>query len=228
MTIEMLGAKFGRLTVISHAGHKGSALCWLCRCECGKEKVVRGNDLRSKNTTSCGCLRVELGRERGSGSRKHGESANGGSNSVEYQAWAQMLTRCRNPKDKRYPDYGGRGIAVCERWHVYENFLADMGRRPVNEPGRRMYSLDRINNDGNYEPDNCRWATSKEQNNNQRRRKAAPPQRLIEIDGVSRTLTEWTTLTGVPRKTFYNRCTAGKSLKEALGVQDAPAVLNEG
>jgi hypothetical protein len=124
--------------------------------------IKAGSALRSGNTKSCGCLRRELGRAHGIASKRHGEGASG-RETPEYRAWAAMLCRCRNPRHKSYADYGGRGVTVCERWRAYENFLADMGRRPD-----RFHSLDRINNAGNYEPGNCRWATWEEQNTNRR------------------------------------------------------------
>lgn len=122
-----------------------------------------------------------------------------------------MLARCENPRHKCYKNYGARGIAVCERWHSFENFLADMGRRPPNPPGRRVWSLDRKENDGDYEPGNCRWATSSQQTSNQRH-----ATRLITIGGVVRGLTEWLAHFGVNRGTFYSRVERGLSAEEAL------------
>jgi hypothetical protein len=129
-----------------------SRTAWLCRCRCGSEKIVEGSNLRSGRSTSCGCLRTEL-------QTKHGLWTD-----PRYCAYYAMLRRCYNPNHSRYADYGGRGIAVCQRWREsLEVFAADVGPRPA--PG---YSLDRIDNDGNYEPDNVRWATAAEQIANQR------------------------------------------------------------
>jgi hypothetical protein len=168
--IDLKGQKFGRWTVVELCAQRrnGQAL-WRCRCDCGGEKDVASFVLRAGNSVSCGCYRVEHGRKHGAViNRRHGEGSNG-KESAEYRTWSQMLTRCENAQHPQFPDYGGRGITVCERWHTYENFLTDMGRRPP--PGAEgAFSIDRKNNDDNYEPGNCRWATRVEQNNNRRPR----------------------------------------------------------
>jgi hypothetical protein len=154
---DIAGQRFGRL-VAERFSHKAKgAPYWLCRCDCGAETVVRIYALLDAHTFSCGCQR----RERLT-TRTHG-CAPRGKVSATYRCWQAMKSRCFNPRNKAWKHYGGRGITVCERWLVFENFLADMGERP---PGK---TLDRINNDGNYEPGNCRWATQSEQVNNSRR-----------------------------------------------------------
>lgn len=154
------GDVFGRLTVIEGAGQgKRGKRMSRCQCECGNIHIASNNGLRTGRTRSCGCLREEGRRLL---TRTHGESSR--NRTVEYCAWAGMLGRCRNPRNAKWEHYGGRGIAVCERWQSYENFLADMGRKPSPQ-----HSLDRIDVDGDYTPENCRWATATEQRCNQRR-----------------------------------------------------------
>lgn len=168
--IALEGMTFGRLSVLRRSPRKdsdGRMRRWVCRCECGEQAVVRSTLLTQGLTKSCGCLRTEKFRER---LTKHG-----GAHTLAYSSYTSMLARCGNPSAVGYEHYGGRGITVCERWHKFENFLADMGER-----AHQGLSLDRVDPDGNYEPSNCRWATRSEQAQTTRkaiaRRAGAQPQ----------------------------------------------------
>lgn len=145
------GDIFNRLTVIEQSETKNYHLHWLCQCECGNTKIVKGHNLKNGHTKSCGCLNIERG-------TAHGMSA-----IAEYHVWNAMIQRCNNSNNNNYKNYGGRGISVCNRWLEIENFMADMGERPTSN-----HQIDRIDNNGNYEPNNCRWVTQSENMRNTR------------------------------------------------------------
>ena len=148
--IDLTGRRFGRLLVISFHSSQNYISKWLCRCDCGTEKVINGGNLTTGKVVSCGCYRIEK-------HTKHNMSY-----SPEYLAWAGIKSRCYNPKAPRYPNYGERGITVCNRWlESFENFYADIGDRPSKD-----YSIERLDVNGNYEPFNCKWATRFEQQRN--------------------------------------------------------------
>ena len=166
--LQWVGLKFGRLTVVDDLGNSRVA----CLCDCGLSVFVRCQSLRTGNTQSCGCLKIERAQQNlPAPIRTHGE-AQRGKHTREYRIWIDMKSRCFNPLNKHWNDYGGRGITICDRWMDFSNFLADMGRRPSG------LSIDRINNDGNYEPNNCRWATAKEQQHNQRKHRKNQKRRI--------------------------------------------------
>ena len=153
--LDLNGKTFGRLTAIS-VTKKGirNKRAWVCQCECGSEVILQTSMLMSGHTRSCGCLHRE---EVGNMSRSHGLSQ-----TPEYNVWMNMKARCSNPNNDHYKYYGGRGIRVCERWRTsFEDFLHDMGSKPAAK-----HSIDRMNNDGNYTKENCRWATANEQARN--------------------------------------------------------------
>ena len=164
--IDLTGQRFGRLAAIAYVGRS-----WLCKCDCGSETVILTSSLRSGRTQSCGCLKREKLREK--------LTTHGCSGMKAYSSWVDMKDRCLNHHNSDYKNYGGRGIQVCKRWLKFENFLENMGERP------KSLTLDRINNDGNYEPGNCRWATQTEQNRNSRHN------RWIEYQGETKRLIDW-------------------------------------
>ena len=157
--IDLTGKRFGRLLVVEKSESKNGYAAWLCRCDCGNEKIISGNELRKGKAKSCGCLRKEVATKT---FIKHGKT-----NTLLYEVWKSMKARCNNLNNKRYSSYGGRGITVCDEWR--ESFQAFYDWAMINGY-REGLSIDRIDNDGNYEPSNCRWATASEQQKNKRKK----------------------------------------------------------
>jgi hypothetical protein len=196
--IDITGERFGRLVALS-AHSYGKQTRWNCVCDCGERRVVLLSQLRDGKTQSCGCLHIE----RVKAARTHGMAS-----SPEYTVWRSMLDRCRNPNGATYARYGGRGIAVCARWQgSFEAFYADMGPRPSPE-----HSIDRIDNSGNYEPGNCRWATHTEQALNKRNN------RFIEWNGARLTVTQWAGRIGVSQSALSHRLSRGEDPCAALSA----------
>lgn len=177
----------------------------ICNCDCGTVGfVAKGYNVRKGFTKSCGCARaIFVSRNRA----VHGDSRRSGK-APEFDAWARMLYRCFNPNSKNYKDYGGRGITVCAEWtDSYEAFLAHIGRRPS-----AAHQLDRIQNSGNYEPGNIRWATRKEQCRNRR------SSRMITAFGATRTMAEWVERTGIDQPTLWQRLKRGWTVERSLST----------
>lgn len=206
--LDLTGQRFGRLLAVrAIPGSRNKPRRWLCRCDCGNEVEVITGDLRNGNTTSCGCYIRELHADR---LRIHGMSK-----TTTYNVWASMLQRCNNPNSDKYQYYGGRGITVCERWHVFENFLADMGERPS-----KNHSIDRIDNDREYGPDNCRWTTMRRQNRNRRSNIE------IEYQGETMCLVDWADRLGLKYETVRQRIqNQGWSVENAFSHPIKPREL---
>lgn len=180
---NLIGLRFNRLIVLSRAGSNGGRALWQCRCDCGNTTTVPGKSLLNGNTGGCGCQ---------TGGFVHGQYK-----SAEFRAWNDMRRRCNNTNAQRYPRYGARGITVCDRWNEFLAFLADMGPRPDGA------TLDRVNNDGDYEPGNCRWATRKQQQRNNSRNVT------LTLNGKIMTVVEWSELLGIKAVTLHGRIRKG-------------------
>jgi len=197
-SIDLTGVRFGRLLVLGVSSTKiyERQLAWDCLCSCGVIKPVLTCTLKSGSTKSCGCLKREC---KPPVRYTHGLSKYSG-----IKVWEGMLRRCQNKKDKNYMLYGGRGIKVCDRWLDPKNFAEDMGEKPNG------YSLDRIDPNGDYCPENCRWATPAEQGANKR------TNRMIEHEGETLHLAEWCRRLGMKPSTVFNRISSGMSPSLAL------------
>jgi len=200
---DVSGLRFGSLTVLEMNGRVltpcGSVkTTYKCLCDCGNIKTTKRSNLVNGYTKSCGCLAKKILFKR---NFKHGMV-----NTPEYRTWRNMLDRCINEKNRHYKSYGGRGIIVCERWSKsFENFYKDMGERPKGN------SIDRINPDGNYEPENCRWATKLTQARNKRK------SRIIEYKGQTKPLKEWANILGINYFTLHSRLhKLNKTIEEAF------------
>jgi hypothetical protein len=179
--------KFGRLTVIAFSHRKNEKCYWKCQCICSNITYVHTSNLIREHTQSCGCLHKE---RISIFNKTHGMSCE-----PEYNTWVNMKRRCYEHNNKSYSEYGGRGIKVYKRWfNSFENFYKDMGDRPSPK-----HSIDRIDNNGNYEPDNCRWATKKEQNNNTRKNIK------ITFNNNIHTISQWSQILNINEGTLRNR-----------------------
>jgi len=197
--IDLTGQRFGRLVALHQdIREKPGRAYWVCLCDCGKETTVRGGNLRSGDTRSCGCLSREVAQQRAT---THGLSKH-----PLFKVWCNMRQRCSNPRTANWAPYGGRGIVVCDRWkESFQAFYEDMS--PTYQVGLQ---LDRIDNDGPYTSENCRWATRDQQGNNRR------PNRRLAFDGQIHTVTEWADLLDIDRQALYARLSRGWSVERVL------------
>jgi hypothetical protein len=191
---DITGQRFGSLVVLERSGYLGPKVAWLCQCDCGRSLRVRGNSLQTGNSTSCGkgpC---------------HSKTEHGMTGTIEHETWRRMKGRCFNPNSPDRHNYRDRGITMCERWrNSFDAFLEDMGPRPDGKT-----SIDRINNDGDYEPGNCRWATQVEQMNNMR------TNRWLEYNDVLLPLGIWAERQHMSTSLLYGRLHHGWSIDRAL------------
>lgn len=189
---QLSGQRFGLYTAVSYFG-EGK---WICQCDCGKTSNVVTSNLLRGQSKSCGCRKPEVSRQK---MLRHGLA-----DSRIHRSWMSMRQRCLNPNDRAYKNYGGRGISIADRWNSFENFMQDMGMMPDG------YELDRIDVNGNYEPKNCRWADLKTQANNKRNN------RWLELNGISKTLTQWCDSTGVTKSAAQKRLALGWSVEKTF------------
>jgi len=195
--IDLTGQRFGKLIAIeSTKGDEHGNRLWLCKCDCGKEKVIIGASLTAHKTKSCGCLR---------NSRENHAHTHLYSGTPTYSVWCGMIQRCTNPNRNNWESYGGRGITIDPSWYKFENFLADMKEKPGNE-----YSIDRIDNSRGYSPENCKWSTRKEQHSNTQRT------RYLTYNGETLSVMQWEQKTHIGHKRIESRISRGWSIEEAL------------
>lgn len=195
-----VGTRFGRLVTTGEVDRTaGRTPRWVCICDCGQQAAVDGAKLRGGKARSCGCVARAMLRLGPEASRRHGSVG-----TREYHCWSAMIQRCLNTKNPNYPNYGARGITVCDRWRDFAAFAADMGPCPVG------LTIDRIDNARGYEPGNCRWATYQQQNRNLRRN------RLVTWQGKTLPLVAWCEQLGVPYDSMRWRLRYGWSVEEAF------------
>lgn len=205
--LPQIGSRVGRWTVVAASPTSGPR-AWICVCDCGTVRSVVTQSLRTEASKSCGCWKREVV------GRLKAATTHGLSKLPEYGAWTRMRMRCTNPKYKGYHRYGGRGITVCERWNKFENFYADMGSRPSPE-----YSIDRIDNDGDYDPSNCRWATAQEQARNRH------TSRILTLGTKSQPACAWADELGMSRGGFHHRL-ASQTLSLHDALTQAPSEIH--
>ena len=203
---DLTGQRFGRLIVVKRAENtKSGDARWMCKCDCGNETIVKAKNLKSGGTKSCGCLQKEIARE----TCKVHSATHRMSKTTIYNDWNSMKQRCYNPNSEKYHRYGERGIIVCDRWRdSFEAFYEDVSKLP--HFGEQGYTLNRIDNDGNYEPNNVEWATPKEQANNRQ------SNHLLTFNDKTQTIVQWAYETGIKSATIARRLKKGWSVEKAL------------
>lgn len=200
---DIVGERFDRWLVLSLSRSNDGRVYWNCKCDCGNAREVRSDRLIGGMSKSCGCYHKEIVAR--SSSEHNGTHRM--SHTKIHRVWRLMKSRCGNPNDKSWPNYGGRGIKVCERWlHSFEKFYADMGDIPFDGA-----QIDRVDNDGHYEPGNCRWSTAKENSNNRRSTKK------IVFRGETHSVLEWSHIIGIHASLLYGRLSRGWSVEDAFG-----------
>jgi len=209
-----VGFRSGRVTVLGRDlthPNKAWGAWWKCRCDCGVEKSFMGSHLRHQRIMSCGCSNIDNLRRMAEGNVTHGHARKHGLRSLTHRIWTHMKQRCLNPNTTKFKNYGGRGVSVCHRWLTFENFLADMGECP------KGLTIDRYpDNNGNYEPGNCRWATDQQQRENRR------DTVLIKYQGVTMCGTRWAEKMGLKPRTLLGRIQNGWTIEAALTTPPMP------
>ncbi len=197
---DMTGHRFGRLTVLSFfETRKHYRKMWLCRCDCGTEKAVCGKSMRDGAIVSCGCYKAEKA--------KQVHTTHGKTGSKAYHSWSGMISRCHNSKNPKFYMYGEKGIVVCERWkNSFSDFISDMG-----DPPSKYHSIDRIDGDGNYCPENCRWASPKEQSAHIR------TNHLVTFKDETKHVSEWARHLGCSKETLFGRIRLGWNDERVIG-----------
>lgn len=199
---DLTGQRFGRLTVIMRAENIGKKTAWLCQCDCGNTKIVSGSNLHGKQVMSCGCLGEEVRAVNCESRQTHGQSY-----TRLYTIWIGMKQRCFYKKHKHFKRYGGRGITVCDEWKdSFESFYKWAMENGYSDE----LTIDRIDVNGNYCPENCRWATYKEQNNN------TSSSHFLTYNGETKTVAEWSEIVGIPKSTIFNRIKRGLPTEKVL------------
>jgi hypothetical protein len=192
--LDLTGQRFGRLTALSRIKTPGKPSKWLCQCDCGNTSTPHTKSLTTGDTQSCGCI------------YKGPEPIHNMYKTAEYRAWGSLVQRCTNPNSRNWRNYGGRGITVCERWrNSFADFYKDMGPRPTP-----VHQIDRIDNDGNYEPGNCRWATRSENQDNRRNTI------MLALNGELKSITEWCKELNISKSTVQYRLKSGWEVERTL------------